>query len=64
MAIKGKLDGANLRLREKMASGKIEGVPYEVTMNVDGTIIFVEMMDKRMMYQTADMVIDTYKRLK
>jgi len=64
MAIKGKLDDAKLRIREDMASGKIEGVPYKVTMSVDRKTIFVEMMDKRMMYQTADMVIDTYNNLK
>lgn len=63
MAIKGKLDKVPFRLREGMASGEIEGVPYKVTMNIDQKAIFVEMMDKRMMYLVADMVIDTYNKL-
>lgn len=63
MTVEPQTDEVDLRLREQLVHGEIEGEEYSVSVNVDGKAIFVEFDDERVMFSISDMIKSSYKHV-
>lgn len=61
MPIEGEIDESDLRLRESLLGGEIEGESFDVTLNADGQAIFVEFSEDRVQFDISDMIEEAYE---
>lgn len=60
MPIEGEIDDADLRFRVQQASGEIEGEGFDISMNIDAGLLFVEFEEERVSFTVDDMVSEAY----
>ena len=59
MTVKGKIvDKKKLYMRMHLLEGKLGDTVFNVSINVDGKAIFVEALERKVMYHMADIVKD------
>lgn len=67
MTVKGEIDEAKFRLRQQLASGDVNDVEFEASLNIDGGAVFVTFTHPeaegsgRVKYNLGEMVKDAYR---